>query len=366
MKKLMYRLFAIIFNINRIFPVKQNRIALLAPHPGGEHDSLGELRCFAEKTGGYEIIDIKVPRSGSFSDYLGFFLIKAAQLARAKYVFLNDNFMPAASLRFSSDTIVTQLWHGEGAFKKFGLLTELGDEIREREIKCSSKLTYITCTSKNIVPVYAEAFGTPQSKVLALGSPRLDYLINQNNNSVLRARFDKAYPDCVGKKLVLYAPTFRDDPQSDSKLLETLDIDKFNREIGAEYSLLIKLHPRIHTAKIPENAIDVTALDIAELTLISDILVTDYSSVCMDFAYLSKPCIFYAFDLEKYESERSFCFGYDGYVPGPVIKSFSELPQALKNPFDAEKMRRFREFNFDYIDNNNTERVFNAVIGASR
>ncbi len=377
MKKLFYSLYAFFFNICRIFPVKENRIAFVAPHNGGECDSLGTLRSYVEKQGSYEIVTIstralKLDTSSVGSLILsclraaGFFTLKAKALSTAKYVFLNDNFMPMASLNFSKDAVVTQLWHAEGAFKKFGLSAPLTADVAEREKKCSQNLTYIVCSSKNVAPIYAEAFGVDESKILPLGAPRTDLLLCEKDVESVRRRFDDTHPECKGKKLILYAPTFRDSPEANKNLLSRIDMNKFN-SLGDEYRLLIKLHPQINAGVTVDGAINVTnGHDIGELTLICDMLITDYSSACMDFALLSKPCIFFAFDLEEYEKERSFYFDYESYVPGAVARTFDEVVGAIKNPRnDEEKLRRFRDFNFDYVDCNNTERIFNFIIANS-
>lgn len=379
MKKLFYSLYAIFFNLSRLlFPLKENRIAFVAPHHGGEADSLGILRTYAEKKGGFDIV--KISTSDLHIDFssvgklissavkaIGFFTVKAKNLATAKYVFLNDNFMPMASLKFSKDTVITQLWHAEGAFKKFGLSAPLTEKVREREKKCSEKLTYIVCSSENVVPVYAEAFGVDESKILPLGTPRTDMLLCGRDANKLRADFDKKHPGCKGKKLVLYAPTFRDDPETDKNIVNKIDIDLFNSKLGEEYALLVKLHPQIHSGKAVEGTVDVTeGHNINDLTLICDVLITDYSSVCMDFALLSKPCIFFAFDIDSYEKERSFYFDYESYAPGPVVKDFGSVVEEIKNPRNnEEKLRSFRDFNFDYIDCNNTERIFRRIILAN-
>lgn len=377
MKNLFYSLYALFFNMSRILPVKKNRIAFVAPHNGGEKDSLGILRSYVEKKGSYETVfittrDLKLDFSGisalikSCLKAAGFFTLKAKALATSKYVFLNDNFMPMASLKFSKETVITQLWHAEGAFKKFGLSAPLTDEVREREKKCSEKLTYVICSSKNVVPIYAEAFGVDESKILPLGTPRIDSLLEKKDTGKLRAKFDKKHPECRGKKLILYAPTFRDDPETDKNIVKNIDMEAFNRELGGEYCLLIKLHPQIHSGEPVKGTVDVTAGDINELTLISDLLITDYSSVCMDFALLSKPCIFFAFDLEEYEKERSFYFDYENYVPGTVARNFNAVIEAIKNPRnDEENLRRFRDFNFDYIDCENTKRVAETILSNS-
>lgn len=375
MKKLFYSLYALFFNLSRILPVKENRIAFVAPHNGGEKDSLGILRSYVEEKGGYETVtistrDLHLNTSGlkalilSCLKAAGFFTLKAKALATSKYVFLNDNFMPMASLRFSKKTVVTQLWHAEGAFKKFGLSAPLTDDVREREKKCSDNLTYIICSSKNVAPIYAEAFGVDKSKILPLGTPRIDSLLAERDTDALRTEFDLKHPECKGKKLILYAPTFRDDPETDRNIVKNIDMAAFKKELGNEYALLIKLHPQIHSGEPVEGAVDVTqGHDINDLTLISDLLITDYSSVCMDFALLSKPCIFFAFDLEEYEKERSFYFDYEKYVPGTVAGDFNAVIEAIKNPRnDEEKLHRFRDFNFDYIDCENTKRIYERII----
>ena len=377
MKKLFYWLYALFFNLCRILPVKENRVAFVAPHNGGEKDSLGILRSYVEAKGGCEIItittrDLRIDTSGikpliaSCLKAAGFFTVKAKALATSKYVFLNDNFMPMASLNFSKKAVVTQLWHAEGAFKKFGLSAPLTEDVRRREEKCSRNLTYVICTSKNVVPVYAEAFGVDESKVLPLGAPRIDTLLAKKDVDSIRSEFDKTHPECAGKKLILYAPTFRDDAETDKSIVGNIDIDLFRRELGDEYALLVKLHPQIHSAKPLDGTVDVTGGDINELTLISHILITDYSSVCMDFALLGKPCIFFAFDLEEYEKERSFYYDYESYVPGRVARDFTQVVDAIKNPRnDGEKLRRFRDFNFDYVDCNNTKRIYERVISGT-
>ena len=375
MKNLFYSLYALFFNISRIFPIKKNRVALVAPHNGGSNDSLGVLKAFLEEKGGYDIVfistnDLKLDFSGisalikSCLKAAGFFTFKAKALATSEFVFLNDNFMPMASLKFSKEAVVTQLWHAEGAFKRFGLSAPLTEEIREREKRCSERLDYVVCTSKNVVPIYAEAFGVDESKILPLGSPRTDRLFN-NDIEKLRAEFDRKHPECKGRKLILFAPTFRDSAEKDAALLSGIDTEEFSRELPG-YALLTKLHPQIHSSKPIDGATDVTKEDIGMLTLICDSVITDYSSVCMDFALLSKPCFFYAFDLEEYEDERSFYFDYESYVPGPVAKDFDTLIENIKNPRNSEeKLHSFRDFNFDYIDSDNTKRIFENIISAN-
>ena len=123
MKELLYHIFALFCNLSgRLFPVRVRRAAFISMHNEQMHDSLGAVRDEMQRRG-FETVTLTrrdlSPRRPLL--VLRFFLIRARQLATAKYIFLNDNFMPMGSLNFSKKAVVTQLWHAEGVFKKFGL-----------------------------------------------------------------------------------------------------------------------------------------------------------------------------------------------------------------------------------------------------
>jgi len=385
LKKLFYALYALSFNICRIFPLKKKRVALVSPHNAGFNDSLGQIKKELEKRGGFEFIfisrkDLEIVKQKSFTQVflsvmraLGFFTVKAYRLATSKYVFLNDNFMPMAKLNFNKDAVVTQLWHAEGAFKKFGQALDLPQDIALREQACNKKLTYAVCSSKAVAPIYAEAFSLPPERVLPLGSPRTDFFFEPHDLAALRKKLDDEHPECKCKALILYAPTFRDNPEADKKLLDDFDFNAFNHRFGEQYSLLVRLHPQVRAAVVDTaGAVDVTAWpNVGELVLLCDMLITDYSSICMDFALLEKPCVFYAFDLKDYISERNFYFDYKKYVPGPVAETFDELLEAIaaggKNNVlvkdkDTDKLKEFRTFNFDEPDGKAAERVVDYIM----
>lgn len=373
MKRLFYILYAAFFNICRIFPLKENRVTFLSPHRENFTDSLGMVLKEAEKRGKYDIVKVSsadLDLNGGVKGILraiGFFTVKAYLLATSKYVFLNDNFMPMGSLNFSKNAVVTQLWHAEGVFKRFGLHIPQPEDVRRREIAGAKKLSFVVCSSESVKPLYAEAFGVDESKVLPLGAPRADKFFSDCNIEEIKARFLQKYPQCEGKKLVLYAPTFRDNAQEDKVLLNSIDMKKWAEALGEEFAFLIRLHPQIHRCDADlDGAVDVTGWDdVGELTLICDCMITDYSSVCMDAALIGKPLIFYAFDLEKYASDRSFYFDYESYVPGPVVRSFDELIAAVSDIDSLKgnpKLEKFRQFNFGNPDGNATKKVVDTIL----
>lgn len=376
MKTIFFVLYSIFFNIFKLFGIKGDSVVLISMHNASFNDSLGYIKQQAEMRGfktklitrkDIELIKGKGAgeRLRSLGRALKFFTVSSRHIARAKYIFLNDNFMPLAYAKPSKKSVVTQLWHAQGAFKKFGLDIEQPKEIRKREIKANSRLTFVVCSSALVEQIYAGAFGVKEEQVLPLGSPSTDYFFEKNDIHAIRERFNNKYPQCKGKKLLLYAPTFREDSQRDSSILENFDAQQILSTLGNEYEVLIRLHPQIHSDSGGiKGAVDVTEYDnVKELCLLCDILITDYSSICMDFSIQEKPMVFYAFDLDEYEKSRDFYFEYENYVPGPVAKTFPQLLEILgSSNFQVERNRGFREFNFGDIDGTASKKVADAIL----
>lgn len=367
MKLLFYKLYAIIFNIAALFSrIDENLVALVSMHNENFNDSLGAVYDVLKTDGKYKFLFVSkqdLSMSNPFK-VIKFFFIQPLKLAKAKYIFLNDNFLPMGGLKIKSGVKVVQLWHGEGAFKKFGFAIPQPEDVRKNEELSNSRLTHVVCSSKAVVPIYAQAFGVEESQVLPLGSPRTDYLFNPENEQTARDNLEKQYPAIKGKKLVLYAPTFRGDEKQDSEILDHLDVDLFNRVLGDEYVLAFRLHPQIHSAA--EKLCKVINLtdypDMRQLTLAADICVTDYSSICMNFSMIDKKCVFYAYDLDYYKGSRDFYFDYESYVPGGIVKTMPELLEAIKAPMDTEKNNKFKNINFNHFDGMSGQRVVDCIV----
>lgn len=378
MKKVFYFIYAVIFNIFSILPLKKNKVVFLSPHNENFNDSLGAVMEEVIRRDEFRVVlisgkDLKFDTSNvkkifsSIGKAISFFTVKAYHLATAHYIFLNDNFMPMGKLRFKKNAVITQLWHAEGAFKKFGLDIEQPDDVRELEKKGNTKLTYVVCSSEEVAPIYANAFGVSDYKVLPLGSARLDWFSEEINTDRLRADFDKKYPMCKDKQLALYAPTFRDNTADDERILDNFDVASFNERFGDKYTLLIRLHPQVHSnVRIPDGAVDVCDYEnVTELMRLCDFLITDYSSICMDFAIQDKPVYFYAFDIDRYERDRSFYFDYESYVPGPVAKDFQTLLNLINSTVSETYRKRRYDFNYSNFgtpDGKAAERIVDRII----
>ena len=291
--------------------------------------------------------------------------VDAYRMGRARVIFLNNNFFPFGWIHPNKNTTIVQVWHGQGAFKKFGLDIPQPADVRKREVGANRPLSYVTCSSESIRPIYMSAFGLQADQVLTTGNPVSDYFFREENVGEAavakkRAAFDAQYPVCKDKYLVFYAPTFRDDPAEDAELLSHLDADALLRAAaagaGREAVLLVRLHPNDSTGREAlqrlteqnKQVLDLTEYpDSNELSVLTDVLITDYSSICMNNALLRKPVVFYAYDLDSFEGARDFYYPYEETVGGPVVRTMQELCDVFaKQDFRTDRLEAFRKLHF--------------------
>ncbi|MDR3063742.1 MAG: CDP-glycerol glycerophosphotransferase family protein, partial [Methanobrevibacter sp.] len=211
-----YKLFAIIFNFFRIFNVNKNRVSFIMPHSANFQGNIKHVYDELNSRGNFKFnfISYSDKQSTLIQKIISFiktFTINIFYLASSKFIFLNDNFLPMAFMNINPKTLVVQLWHGAGAFKKFGLSSQNNSDLIYLEEKISHKLDLIPVSSKNIAKFYQEAFGVSQDKVLPLGVPRTDFYFNESLAvENIKNKFLEKYPEAKSKKIVLYAPTFRE------------------------------------------------------------------------------------------------------------------------------------------------------------
>lgn len=213
------------------------------------------------------------------------------------------------------------------------------------------------------------------NEIVECGYPRNDILYAPDKEDRIVKLKDKlGIPK--DKKTILYAPTWRDDEyygKGEYKFALKLDLHELKKQLGDEYVLLLRTHyyiaDSIDTTGIEDFAFNVSKYDdISELYLISDILITDYSSVFFDYANLRRPILFFTYDLEKYRDMlRGFYLDIEKEMPGPLLFTEEEVIAAIKDITDIEKQYqdRYDEFyeRFCHVDDGNAskrivERVF--------
>lgn len=359
------KIFARAFNFFRHWKVREDRVTLIEKLDTGGVGSLFDIQKECERRGlplSFHVIrhaDYEV----SLRNLPGLFALftkKAYYMATSAHIFLNDNFMPMAYMDIAPETTVVQLWHGMGSFKKFGGSTDLEPELLEELQKVNENVTHILASSEHIRKNYAEAFCVPEGKVLAIGCPQADYYFRNHDIRAVRKRLEEQFPQMKGKKLALYAPTFRDDAERDRELLSHFDFEKFNRQCGNEYCLAVRLHPQIQSSKVPQQVPDLTGYpDVRELLLVTDLLIADYSSIAVEYSLLERPILLYAFDKEWYlDQDRGFYYDYEDTAPGPILTTMDNLCECIQQQsWDIDKVKAFARLHNDFFDTQSARRV---------
>ncbi|MET9256724.1 CDP-glycerol glycerophosphotransferase family protein [Streptomyces sp. NPDC003717] len=290
-------------------------------------------------------------------------------LATSDTVLMDDYFGLLANLSIAPETKIIQLWHAGSGFKAVGY-SRFGRYGSPKLSNAHRKYTYVITGSKHLVPVYAEAFGIEESAVVPTGLPRIDTFLDEGHAQKVKDDFFAAYPQFRGKKIVLFAPTFRGKSIGDAHYdYDRLDFAKLHEVCGDEYVVLFRMHHFIAEAPpIPaeyaDRLVDFAAYpDTNELLHVTDVLITDYSSVIYEYTLLDKPILFYAYDKDTYSVVRGFHRDYDSVAPGKICTTFDELLKALQDKdFDLSKVEEFRRDNFDFVDTNSADRVIDWLI----
>ena len=359
MSYLKHKIYGILFKLFKFTPIKNNRISFIIDSRESFKGNLDYIKKEFERRGNFEFHFF-------YKDKLSFSNFKS--LASSKYIFLNDNFFPLAFMSFKDETKVVQLWHAPGASKKFGGSVADPEDVRMLS-KISKNTDYLISSSKKIEDYYSEAFQIDKSKIKPLGLPRLDYYFEDHDLNKLKEDFFKKYGFKSNKKIILYAPTFRD-VKKYNNVFDFLDLERFNEVLGDDYVLALRLHPKIkdfYTEDIKSNGEYIDCSDYPseqELMLLSDILITDYSSIMIEFAILDKPIIFFVYDLDNYlKTERGFYYDFKKTVPGKLVYDSDELINAVKNnDFDKDKLSSFTSTQFDAIDGKSSQRVVDFLL----
>ena len=225
--------------------------------------------------------------------------------------------------------------------------------------------------------VFTTAFGLDQLHkehiLIETGYPRNDFLLNYKQDDTNSIKNKLKIP--LDKKVILYAPTWRDN-QFALGVGNTLDVEnhfsKFMKSINDDYVIIMRLHylvaSKLNLSEYEGKVFNYSQLDDVNLLyVISDILITDYSSVFFDYANLHRPIIFYMYDLDDYQNNvRDFYIDLKE-LPGPIIKTEEELLDAVYNieTIENKYLDLYQTFcdTYNYLDDGKaTERVVNTCI----
>lgn len=283
---------------------------------------------------------------------------------------LIDDFQPLVYvLKFSPEQKLIQLWHAMGAFKKFGY---------SRESAVKNSLTHknyslVTVSSEDVRNCYAEAFSIDKSKVLPLGVARTDMLFSESRKVEVQSRLYSKEPSLKGKKVLLFAPTFRGENVNNAYYPnEFMDIAALCELLGNDWAVIIKMHPFIkNSLKIPDEvknrAFDFSdEREINDILFITDVLVTDYSSVIFESAVLNVPFVLYTPDLEEYTKSRGFYYDFSAYGACGIAENLESLANAVKNVKNSKGLEQFKERFVSSCDGASAKRFVEIILAGDR
>lgn len=298
----------------------------------------------------------------------------------AKYWIVNS-IMPE-SIKKKDNQVYVQCWHGT-PLKKLRYDIEVNgaslntvEEIRHRNDIDAARFDYFISPSKYCTEKFTSAFNLKalgkKDIIIEEGYPRNDFLFNKSKKNIDKIK--KKLGIKAGKKVLFYLPTFRDNQHTSGvgytyKL--AIDFDSLKEKFGDEYVILFSPHyfiaNSIDLSKYEGFIINVARYDeINELYLVSDIIMTDYSSVFFDYANLKRPMLFYMYDYDDYKDNlRDFYISLDE-LPGPIAKTQEELEDNLENINKLFKkyQSKYEKFNkkYNYLDDGNaSERVIKKI-----
>lgn len=299
-------------------------------------------------------------------------------LRKAKYWITNYRMLNHQYPR--KDQVYVQCWHGT-PLKRLGYDLESSDnvmnsgqEIRNKYRTDAKKFSYILSPSPFCTEKFATAWNLVKTnqthKIIEEGYPRNDRLITTTpeERDELRQKLG-----VEGKKVILYAPTWRDNQHTSGEgytYKTEVDFDKLRNSLGEDYIILFRAHYLVANSfdfeKYKGFVEDVSSYpDINDLYIAADILITDYSSVFFDYANLRKPVVFYMYDLEQYANElRGFYISLDE-LPGPIVRDEDALIEAVRNCDGWEPDEEYEKFcaRFNPKDDGHaSERVLKRII----
>jgi CDP-ribitol ribitolphosphotransferase len=355
--------------VQRVYPHQGNRILFASEQRTELGGNLLRIRDRMVERGldkDYEFdYSFRVPKSSNKESTLRAVYL----LARADYVFIDDFFAMLDSLKLSKDTTVVQVWHAGSGFKAVGF-SRFGKYGSPKLQNPHRKYTYAITGSKHLIPVYAEVFGIEESAVVPTGLPRIDTFIDPDRTLEATEKIYRDHPDLKGKRIIMFAPTFRGRGIRDGFYpFDKIDFKALYEFCGEDSVVLFRMHHFVQEpVPIPPEYRD-RLQDFSsfkngnDLLHIVDLLITDYSSIIYEYSLLQRPMLFFAYDRDVYSATRGFHRDYMDTAPGKVCLTFDDLVQAMRDE-DYEEWRRdaFLRENFDHVDSHSADRVIDWLI----
>lgn len=262
-------------------------------------------------------------------------------IAQSKVIIVDGYNLPVSLLRHKKGTKVIQEWHALGAIKKFGYQS-IGkvDGINldvARILKMHAGYDYVISGSIGMNKYFADAFNVPLKKVLAIGTPTVDFLktVDKNKEKTLY----KKYPQLKEKINVLYSPTFRNKKNYNyDEIINNTDFEKIN--------LIVTYHSKVEEMIDDERVININSSEFStfDILKICDYVITDYSALMIDAAIIDKKILLYVYDYDQYEKENGVNINLLDDFSKISSKSAKKIMDIIKeNKYDEESFKKFKK-----------------------
>lgn len=278
--------------------------------------------------------------------------------AVAEYVFICDNFLPVSACEKRPETKVVQLWHSGGLLKKSGYDTTEDIPKMYKGDSVYKNYDLLTVSAPCCVPVFTKTMRLASGVVQATGISRSDYYYDDAWNQANHEEFYRKYPEAKGKKVILWAPTFRGNAAMPT-LCGMEEIQRVMKETEDRYYWVIKLHPHLEEKGMKSNC----DLPSEKIFAVADLLITDYSSILFDYMAYKKPFLFFAPDFDSFDHARGFYVPYDSF-PCKVVTDGAGLPAAIEYELserDPAEIEKCFAYHMSMCDGKATERILKTI-----
>lgn len=278
--------------------------------------------------------------------------------AVAEYAFICDNFLPVSACEKRPETKVVQLWHSGGLLKKSGYDTTEDIPKMYKGDSVYKNYDLLTVSAPCCVPVFTKTMRLASGVVQATGISRSDYYYDEAWNQANREEFYRKYPEAKGKKVILWAPTFRGNAAMPT-LCGMEEVQRVMKETEDRYYWVIKLHPHLEEKGMKSNC----DLPSEKIFAVADLLITDYSSILFDYMAYKKPFLFFAPDFDSFDHARGFYVPYDSF-PCKVVTDGAGLPAAIEYELserDPAEIEKCFAYHMSMCDGKATERILKTI-----
>lgn len=328
-----------------------NKMILFTAHNGGINDSprLIYEQLISQEKEDYIIVwgvnrdnlnaipNVRTVRINSMK----YFLISM----RAKYWVASVNIERGLNYK-KRKQIYLNTWHGIP-------IKTIGNDVFGRKDFNFSKVDYFVVSSDYEIPIYQRAFKVKEKSFLRVGLPRNEELFSLNTNLSERSiRLKLGIAE--EKKIILYAPTWRESEDSGKSYVikPPIDLNLWRETLSKEYVVLFRLHP--YTEKALKVQFDSFCINVSkypnlyELMFVSDMLITDYSSIAFDYALTGKPMFCFAYDFDEYKKKRGLYLDLETEFPSDIILDEKTLLDSIVLYKDLDTMETVKKFSNKY------------------